>query len=151
MPRKLAGRALPRKTLVGAEGESPGRVFSDDAWREASWDEVLDLIAGRIAAAGREATALWSGHGNLANNYGLSIGGQLLTRFANLYGCQYWSPAMICREAWPRTQRNPRLSGLSLSPLTPSSSPSRTSTSMPQSVGIVRIGPAMASCSSLMR
>ena len=69
---------------------------SDDAWREASWDEALDLIAGRIAAAGREATALWSGHGNLANNYGLSIGGQLLTRFGNLYGCQYWSPAMIC-------------------------------------------------------
>ncbi|MBV9377014.1 MAG: molybdopterin-dependent oxidoreductase, partial [Alphaproteobacteria bacterium] len=68
----------------------------DDAWRAASWDEALDLIAGRIAAAGREATALWSGHGNLANNYGLSIGGQLLTRFANLYGCQYWSPAMIC-------------------------------------------------------
>jgi anaerobic selenocysteine-containing dehydrogenase len=69
---------------------------SDDGWREASWNEALDLIACRIAAAGREATALWSGHGNLANNYGLSIGGQLLTRFANLYGCQYWSPAMIC-------------------------------------------------------
>jgi anaerobic selenocysteine-containing dehydrogenase len=68
----------------------------DDAWREASWDKALDRIAGRIAEAGREATALWSGHGNLANNYGLSIGGQLLSRFANLYGCQYWSPAMIC-------------------------------------------------------
>jgi len=24
-----------------------------DAWREASWDEVLDLIAGRMQAAGR--------------------------------------------------------------------------------------------------
>ncbi|MBV8121827.1 MAG: molybdopterin-dependent oxidoreductase, partial [Alphaproteobacteria bacterium] len=69
---------------------------SADAWREVSWDDALDLIADRVAAAGREATALWSGHGNLANNYGLSIGGQMLTRFANLYGCQYWSPAMIC-------------------------------------------------------
>ena len=69
---------------------------SDDAWREAGWDEALDLIAARIRKAGREATALWSGHGNLANNYGLSSGGQMLTRFANLYGCQYWSPAMIC-------------------------------------------------------
>ena len=69
---------------------------SDDAWREAGWDEALDLITARIRKAGREATALWSGHGNLANNYGLSSGGQMLTRFANLYGCQYWSPAMIC-------------------------------------------------------
>jgi anaerobic selenocysteine-containing dehydrogenase len=69
---------------------------SDDRWREASWDDALDLIAGRIAGVGREATALWSGHGNLANGYGPSIGGQMLTRFANLYGCQYWSPAMIC-------------------------------------------------------
>jgi hypothetical protein len=69
---------------------------SDGAWSETSWDEALDLIAARIRKAGREATALWSGHGNLANNYGPSSGGQMLTRFANLYGCQYWSPAMIC-------------------------------------------------------
>src|SRR3972149_914546 len=26
---------------------------TDGAWREASWDEVLDLIAGRMHAAGR--------------------------------------------------------------------------------------------------
>src|SRR5271163_1582685 len=44
----------------------------DHAWREAGWDEALELIAGRITAAGREATALWGGHGNLANNYGLA-------------------------------------------------------------------------------
>jgi len=69
---------------------------SDDAWQEVSWDEALDLTAGRIAAAGREATALWSGHGNLANNSGLSVGSQMLARFANLYGCQNWNPAMIC-------------------------------------------------------
>ena len=42
---------------------------------------------------------------------------------------------IIWREAWPRTQRNPWLSGLSLSPLTPRSLPSCTSTSMPHCVG----------------
>jgi anaerobic selenocysteine-containing dehydrogenase len=68
----------------------------ETAWREASWDDALDLIAARSKAAGREATALWSGHGNLANNYGVVTGGQMLARFANLYGCQNWSPAMIC-------------------------------------------------------
>jgi anaerobic selenocysteine-containing dehydrogenase len=67
-----------------------------DSWREASWDEALDRIADRIAAAGREATALWGCHGNLANGYGLSTGSQMLARFANLYGCQYWGAAMIC-------------------------------------------------------
>ena len=55
---------------------------SDDAWREASWDEALDLIAERSKAAGREATALWSGHGNLANGYGVVTSGQLVARFA---------------------------------------------------------------------
>ncbi len=67
-----------------------------DAWREASWDEVLDLIAGRMRTAGREAVGLWSGHGLFANNYGTRIGSQLLRRFANLYGCQWWNPTMIC-------------------------------------------------------
>ena len=67
-----------------------------DAWREASWDEVLDLIAGRMQAAGREAVGIWSGHGLYANNYGTRIHAQLLRRFANVYGCQWWSPTMIC-------------------------------------------------------
>lgn len=67
-----------------------------DSWREASWDHVLDRIAERITAAGRDRTALWGGHGNLANNYGLSLGSQMLARFANLSGCQYWGAAMIC-------------------------------------------------------
>ena len=67
-----------------------------DAWREASWDEVLDLIAGRMQAAGREAVGIWSGHGLYANNYGTRIHAQLLRRFANVYGCQWWRPTMIC-------------------------------------------------------
>src|SRR2546429_3258038 len=31
-----------------------------------------------------------------ANNYGTRIASQLLRRFANFYGCQWWHPAMIC-------------------------------------------------------
>ncbi len=68
----------------------------EDDWREADWDEALDLIAGRMGRAGREATAFWTGHGNLANGYGVRAGGLLVARFANLGGYQQWSPAMIC-------------------------------------------------------
>jgi len=68
----------------------------DDAWRPATWEEALDRIAGRMREVGREAVALWQGHGNSANNYGVRTGGQLLRRFANLYGCQWWNASMIC-------------------------------------------------------
>ncbi len=69
---------------------------TDDAWREASWDEALDLIVSRMQTVGREAVGIWSGHGNAATNYGTRIGGQLMRRFAHLYGCQQWNPTMIC-------------------------------------------------------
>jgi anaerobic selenocysteine-containing dehydrogenase len=69
---------------------------SEDAWCEASWDTALDLIATRMQAAGREAVGVWAGHGALATNYGTRIAGQLLRRFANLYGCQWWNPTIIC-------------------------------------------------------
>jgi anaerobic selenocysteine-containing dehydrogenase len=69
---------------------------TEDAWREASWEEVLERIVTRMQAAGREAVGIWSGHGASANNYGTRIGGQLLRRFANLYGSQWWSGAIIC-------------------------------------------------------
>src|SRR5262245_57715872 len=67
-----------------------------DAWRRVSWDEALDRIAERMRAAGREAVGLWSGHGLAANNYGTRIAGHLNRRFANFYGCQWWSGAIIC-------------------------------------------------------
>src|SRR5262249_17860681 len=67
-----------------------------DAWRQASWDEALDLIAARMSAVGREAVGLWAGHGLFATNYGTRVGSQLLRRFANFYGCQWWSPTIIC-------------------------------------------------------
>ena len=69
---------------------------TEDAWRAASWDEALDLIAERMTAAGREAVGLWAGHGLFANNYGTRVGAHLLRRFANFWGCQWWNPTMIC-------------------------------------------------------
>ena len=69
---------------------------TEAAWRQATWDEALDLMVRRMHAVGREAVGVWSGHGALATNYGTRIGVQLLRRFANLYGCQWWSPAIIC-------------------------------------------------------
>jgi anaerobic selenocysteine-containing dehydrogenase len=72
------------------------RATRGGPWRRASWDEALDLIVARMRAAGREAVATWSGHGIFANNYGTRIHSHLLRRFSNLYGCQWWSPAIIC-------------------------------------------------------
>jgi anaerobic selenocysteine-containing dehydrogenase len=67
-----------------------------DAWRRATWDEALDLIAARMRAAGGEAVGLWTGHGLAATNYGTRISGHLVRRFANLWGAQSWSGTMIC-------------------------------------------------------
>lgn len=67
-----------------------------ESWRRISWDEALERITGAMRAAGREAVGVWAGHGALANSYGTRIGGHLLARFANVYGCQHWNPAMIC-------------------------------------------------------
>ena len=69
---------------------------SPDAWRQVSWEEALDAIVERMQAVGRERVGLWSGHGVSSTNYGTRIGGQLLKRFANFYGCQSWSGTMIC-------------------------------------------------------
>ncbi|MBI3989612.1 MAG: molybdopterin-dependent oxidoreductase [candidate division NC10 bacterium] len=63
-----------------------------DTWERISWDDALGEIASRMQAAGREAVALWPGHGALTN----TIGGHAVRRFGNVYGCQYWNPAIIC-------------------------------------------------------
>src|SRR5213083_562003 len=72
------------------------RATRGDRWRRATWDEALDLIMERMRAAGRDAVATWPGHGIFANNYGTRIHSHLLRRFSNIYGCQWWSPAIIC-------------------------------------------------------
>jgi anaerobic selenocysteine-containing dehydrogenase len=65
-------------------------------WQRVSWDAALDLMAARMQKVGREAVGTWSGHGLFANNYGTRMHSHLLRRFSNLYGCQWWSPAIIC-------------------------------------------------------
>ena len=72
------------------------RARRGGAWRRATWDEALDLIVARMRAAGRESVATWPGHGIFANNYGTRVHSHLLRRFSNIYGCQWWSPAIIC-------------------------------------------------------
>ena len=67
-----------------------------DQWSEISWDAALDKIAGQMQSVGREAVGFWQGHGNWANDYAFGLKRAQMDRFANLYGCQYWNPAMIC-------------------------------------------------------
>jgi len=88
--REIIGN--PRRLLHPLVRDARGR----DAWRPVSWESALDLIAERMQRAGREAVATWSGHGLFANNYGTRVGSHLLRRFSNLYGCQWWSPTIIC-------------------------------------------------------
>jgi len=66
------------------------------AWQRTTWDDALDTIAERARAVGAPAVGTWSGHGFFANDYGTRVSSELLRRFANLYGCQWWSPTMIC-------------------------------------------------------
>ena len=68
----------------------------DTSWRQTTWDEALDLIALHMRAAGPRAVGAWSGHGLVANNYGTRVSSHLVRRFANLYGCQWWTGSMIC-------------------------------------------------------
>src|SRR4051812_11951303 len=72
------------------------RTGRNGAWQRTTWDDALDTIAGRARAVGPAAVGTWSGHGLFANDYGTRVSSELLRRFANLYGCQWWSPTMIC-------------------------------------------------------
>lgn len=65
-------------------------------WQSASWDEAFERILAGMAAAAPEAVGIWPGHGIMTTNYGTRVGPQLLARFADFYGCQFWNPTMIC-------------------------------------------------------
>jgi anaerobic selenocysteine-containing dehydrogenase len=65
-------------------------------WQRTTWAEALDAIAERARAVGPRAVGAWSGHGFFANDYGTRLSSELLRRFANLYGCQWWNPTLIC-------------------------------------------------------
>ena len=92
-----------------------------NTWRRTSWDEALDFIAKRMQAVGPEAVGLWAGHGGFTPGSAVTV--QMMNHFSNIYGCQNWHPAMICRglggfgvgltqarsrsiprKTWPRTQ-----------------------------------------------
>ncbi|HEX4986586.1 MAG TPA: molybdopterin-dependent oxidoreductase [Burkholderiales bacterium] len=65
-----------------------------DEFRRATWDEAFDrIVAGMQDPA---AVGLWPGHGVFTTSYGTRVSGQLLARFANFHGSQYWNPTMIC-------------------------------------------------------
>jgi anaerobic selenocysteine-containing dehydrogenase len=95
----LCVRGQASREIIG----NPGRLLHplmrsprSGVWRQVTWDDALDRIAERMRAVGREAAGVWSGHGFFATNYGTRINSHLLRRFANLYGCQWWNPTMIC-------------------------------------------------------
>jgi anaerobic selenocysteine-containing dehydrogenase len=67
-----------------------------DEFRRATWDDVLDRIVSTTAQSDPQSVGIWPGHGVFTTNYGTRISSQLLARFANFYGCQFWNPAMIC-------------------------------------------------------
>ena len=65
-----------------------------DDFRRATWDEALERI---VAGMGEPAAVgIWPGHGTFTTNYGTRINAQLLARFANFHGSQFWSPSMVC-------------------------------------------------------
>lgn len=67
-----------------------------DAWSDLTWDSAMDEIAGHMRRVGRQRVGFWQGHGNWANDYAFGLKRAQMDRFANLYGCQVWNPAMIC-------------------------------------------------------
>ncbi len=67
-----------------------------DPLRRATWDEAYSRIVGSITSAPPHATAFWPGHGIFTTSYGTRIGPQLMARFANIHGSQFWNPTMIC-------------------------------------------------------
>jgi anaerobic selenocysteine-containing dehydrogenase len=66
------------------------------AWRATDWTKALDTIAAKMQEVGPKAVGFWQGHGNFANDYAFGLKRGQMERFANLYGCQHWNPAMIC-------------------------------------------------------
>ncbi len=67
-----------------------------DNWRQATWEEALDLMVERIGVVGNDAVGLWPGHGAVANDFGTFANAFLMMRLGNMAGCQHWDPSMIC-------------------------------------------------------
>jgi anaerobic selenocysteine-containing dehydrogenase len=82
----------PQRLLTPLTRDQRG---SED-WRETTWTDALDRMAGHMHSVGRKAVGFWQGHGNWSNDYAFGLKRAQMDRFANLYGCQFWNPAMIC-------------------------------------------------------
>jgi anaerobic selenocysteine-containing dehydrogenase len=67
---------------------------STNTWRRVSWEGALDFTVGCMRKVGSEAVGLWAGHGGFTPGSAVTV--QMMQRFANMYGCQNWHPAMIC-------------------------------------------------------
>jgi anaerobic selenocysteine-containing dehydrogenase len=95
----LCIRGLASREII----DNPARLLhplirdrrSDD-FRRATWDDALDRIGSAMAQSDPQSAGIWPGHGVFATNYGTRISSQLLARFANFHGCQFWNPSMIC-------------------------------------------------------
>ena len=95
----LCIRGQAAREIIG----NPGRLLHpmrrtarSGSWQRTTWEDALDRIAERARAVGPAALGTWSGHGFFANDYGTRVASELLRRFSNLYGCQWWNPMMIC-------------------------------------------------------
>ncbi|HTW88834.1 MAG TPA: molybdopterin-dependent oxidoreductase [Candidatus Binataceae bacterium] len=90
----LRGRA------TGEIIDSPSRLLrprvrdrrNSDSWRDVTWDQALDDIAGAIRTAGAHRTSVWCGHGVIVNMVGLAMS----LRFANMLGAQLWDGSIVC-------------------------------------------------------
>ena len=65
-------------------------------WTDLSWSEAMERICSHLKQHPAESLGIWLGHGDLATNYGTRLGGLLSRRFAQLYGANWWHPAMVC-------------------------------------------------------
>ena len=68
----------------------------DGELREATWDEAYARITAAMGAVENDEVGLWGGHGLAVNDYGVSVKGQIMARFAHLYGAQIWGGQMTC-------------------------------------------------------
>jgi anaerobic selenocysteine-containing dehydrogenase len=89
-----------RGRAAGEIIDSPARILrprerdrrNSDSWRDTTWEQALDRIAGAIRAAGAHRTAVWCGHGAIVNTVGLMMS----WRFAHMLGAQWWVPSIVC-------------------------------------------------------
>lgn len=69
---------------------------NSNQWEQISWYQANEIISNKIGKLHPSEFGIWLGHGDAATSYGTRLGGLLSRRFAFLYGCQWWHPAMIC-------------------------------------------------------